>query len=433
MINRIGNFTPIANCNNYRGISFTSNSIRRDTIEISSKQKYRYINTDDTSLFDGYSKKRIKSFDEIAPENLVMIHKTDYFPEKGTIKSLRNSIENEQGQKGFRSTVHFSMNQPVKSHMLGNWDNKKFAIIMPFKDTMNDKSNIAIGGKLNDFAMSGNVELPDNAIIVQYNKEIPEGKLRISKDKETGIKIVETSESNVSKTTETVIKKMGYTTFKDLVESDENITSDDIENAWDNFCAEQNYINMHATYLPHHQADSLFPTLYFLNLLDDWTGVDLFGCDLDYKQELLSVIKDIKQNTPKNKPLNFDIEKLERIITDSDTPESAYKKAQDEFGFYFIPQETNSLFSPNKNRQMIIEDLRKDIIEKFYKPMEENYIKNFGEEQRENFKMCFKDAYISGKLKSIISECVRATINISSENDDNYLTEIPDIIEEYRN
>lgn len=282
---------------------------------------------------------------------------------------------------------------------------------------------------MNDFAFVGNVELPNNAVIVKYNNEVPQGKLRISKDDETGIKIVETSESNVSKTAETIIKKMGYTTFKDLVKSDENITGNDIESARNGFCKKENYINMLATYLPHHQADSLFPALYFLSFLDDWIGTDVTGVDLDYKQELLNVIKDIKKNNTANIPLSFDITKLEGIFEESDAPEEAYKKVQDEFDFYFIPNEINSLFSPTKDRQTVIEDIKKNVFEEIYKSMEENYIKVFGKDSLAYLDM---DEFMNTQLKGFISGLVRNVINISTESDDNRLLEMPDIIEEFK-
>lgn len=96
-----------------------------------------------------------REYNEKGMESIVLVHKTDYIPHSSKIRSNRDAkaiagtIETKFNDgsdykidvPSKRRTVHFSMNGEVGSHSYGNWDSKKYAIIIPFNDI--PKENIA--------------------------------------------------------------------------------------------------------------------------------------------------------------------------------------------------------------------------------------------------------------------------------------------------
>lgn len=96
-----------------------------------------------------------REYKEKGMESIVLVHKTDYIPHGSKIRSNREAkviagtidakfndgSDYKIDVPSKRRTVHFSMNGEVGSHSYGNWDNKKYAIIIPFNDI--PKENIA--------------------------------------------------------------------------------------------------------------------------------------------------------------------------------------------------------------------------------------------------------------------------------------------------
>ena len=66
------------------------------------------------------------------PGKLFFVHITDHFPKKGIIKT-HGFISRKRADPVFRETIHFTINGGVGSHMMGNRDGKKYAIIIPWK------------------------------------------------------------------------------------------------------------------------------------------------------------------------------------------------------------------------------------------------------------------------------------------------------------
>lgn len=107
--------------------------------------------------------------------DLVLVHKTNYAPEGGIIKSSKDSdvffeskliIGNKEYDIRYpsaRETIHFAVNGEVTSHVMGNFDDRKYAIIIPF-DKM-DKDNLA-GGLLSDTWSERSVQIPQGSYIL---------------------------------------------------------------------------------------------------------------------------------------------------------------------------------------------------------------------------------------------------------------------------
>ena len=82
----------------------------------------------------------------IKPENLILVHKTDFMPSQQRIKTHGNAVTSHgdyQAEKllqeqAARQTVHFALNHAVVSHPMGDWEDRKYAILVPAEGLMKD-------------------------------------------------------------------------------------------------------------------------------------------------------------------------------------------------------------------------------------------------------------------------------------------------------
>jgi hypothetical protein len=117
-----------------------------DKAIIKINQKYRGPQYKEPEPFDQGENKYGRYV--FVPENIILVHKTDYLPSQQRIKTLGNATHNDDDYhsekflpiQATRQTVHFSLNHPVASHLMGNWDNKKYALLVPAEGLM--KKNI---------------------------------------------------------------------------------------------------------------------------------------------------------------------------------------------------------------------------------------------------------------------------------------------------
>ncbi|NMA51010.1 MAG: hypothetical protein GX951_04090 [Mollicutes bacterium] len=113
-------------------------------------------------------------------EDFVLVHKTRYIPSGGRIRTLKETGlihkgffgMNKVGEYKFtrnRNTLHFSVNSEVGNHGLGNWDNCRYAVVIPF-DKMpleNLKSGVVV-----DTYFEGGIQLPPEAIFLCPKEDI---------------------------------------------------------------------------------------------------------------------------------------------------------------------------------------------------------------------------------------------------------------------
>lgn len=112
--------------------------------------------------------------------DLILVHKTDYVPENGIIKTSGNAgvvekkTETILGKNynyevhSHRDTVHFVVNGEVTSHAAGNFDGRKYAILLPA-----EKANITNACSVDTF-LTGNVEVPIGGFILCPEREVQE-------------------------------------------------------------------------------------------------------------------------------------------------------------------------------------------------------------------------------------------------------------------
>ena len=179
----------------------------------------KLISFDDT-LFSWAKRKTPLSMSKIDPDSIVLVHRTKYFPKNGEILSTNFATKTADGVGQARTTIHFSLNKPITEHNLGaNWDKMEYSIIAPFKETVKSmpKSKV-LGGLQDDFFFQDVVKLPKGSVIVKYNPDVPSQRFLIS-DAFDGIKLLETSDKDLNKVSNVVIKKMGYTPYDEALKN----------------------------------------------------------------------------------------------------------------------------------------------------------------------------------------------------------------------
>lgn len=81
-------------------------------------------------------------------DELVLVHKTSYAPSGDVLNSpiqakaeitesfsIMNELKEVKYEQG-RDTIHFCLNCEVSSHLYGNFDNRKYAVVLPFNDKL---------------------------------------------------------------------------------------------------------------------------------------------------------------------------------------------------------------------------------------------------------------------------------------------------------
>lgn len=104
-------------------------------------------------------------------DRYVYVHVTDFMPEDNKITTNADKEKNGKidetydGHAEGRDTVHFTVNGRVLSHGSGNWDQRKYAVVMPAKDFI-DKNNKKIRSiKTEDTIVEGNADISGSFII----------------------------------------------------------------------------------------------------------------------------------------------------------------------------------------------------------------------------------------------------------------------------
>lgn len=113
--------------------------------------------------------------------SLIGVHKTRYAPTDNIIKSAKdanadlkdvitvNGVRYDYTYISGRDTVHMAMNGEVAETDGGNWDDCKYAILIPFDDIPNEKIASATGG---DTFTRGSIKLSDRTWILCPKSEV---------------------------------------------------------------------------------------------------------------------------------------------------------------------------------------------------------------------------------------------------------------------
>lgn len=148
-------------------------------------------------------------------EDFICVHKTDYMPNSEKIETAKNAGAESNGYLWFfkgsnykvscnteRSTVHTCVNSEVSSHIFGNWDTKKYAVLIPLKDIKNEQ----IGGALSvDLFTKGDIQLTDDCWIL-----CPEDEVENLKKANPHVQIMGYEGNSVTGYANSLISNLGY-------------------------------------------------------------------------------------------------------------------------------------------------------------------------------------------------------------------------------
>lgn len=114
-------------------------------------------------------------------DDFLLVHKTNFFPSNDTIYTPKSTQAKRKTSFTFRgkeyqidtpvsnNTTHFALNGPVSSHMYGDWDSTRYAIVTNFND-VNRENLLAIN--LEDTYFEGNVHLKKKYYILVPKSEV---------------------------------------------------------------------------------------------------------------------------------------------------------------------------------------------------------------------------------------------------------------------
>ncbi len=149
------------------------------------------------------------NFDSI--DEFILVHKTDYFPTNDEIKTNKEagathkqiinlgeeSIEIEFHSE--RDTIHFTLNGEVNSHFYGNWDKKKYAILLPLKYAKN-----IVNFSTADTYTRGNVDITNGILLC------PKGEGEKLKELNPNLFVIEYYGDNVKNAANIFLSILGY-------------------------------------------------------------------------------------------------------------------------------------------------------------------------------------------------------------------------------
>ena len=312
----------------------------------------------------------------IDDKSLVLVHLTEYEPHNGKILSAREALNGAS-----RNTVHFSLNHAVGEHGFGNWTKCHYAILMPFKSTIESNADGKfVEGMPNDLYSDGSVNIPEGSVIIKYNDSLADEEIKIHNSADIkGVKIIESS-SFPQGLVPAIIKKMGFThigssnslgTF-DFGENSGESANDRKANfkAWQEFCRKHNIVPVvHGNSLCR-AIENIIEGIDMLATCDKWVTRD--G---NFKNDLLENIKHIKKYAQKGYYINVDIEKLEEIIKESNTPMMALGRLYKETGLKPTINrkkwQTEEYFSLNHRSRLELTTSYPQIIDKWYDTLED--------------------------------------------------------------
>lgn len=105
---------------------------------------------------------------ETIDSRLYAVHLTDFLPQSGILSA--NSAKSLK----FSPTLHFSLGAPVVSHSAGNWENKKYAILLPLKYIKSQMLNLFH----QDTFIIGDLKLPEESVLLIPRDEEISGRFK---------------------------------------------------------------------------------------------------------------------------------------------------------------------------------------------------------------------------------------------------------------
>lgn len=300
------------------------------------------------------------NFDKL--DDLVLVHKTSYAPTNNEIKTTTNSnaYKNQSIKLGnetldinfklYRNTVHFAVNGEVSSHAWGNWDDCKYAIIIPIREVKNINTFNVV-----DTYTVGNVDISKGYILC------PEEQIDKVKKDNPDTCVIGYKGTNVNNFANVFITMLGYKQ-KNMNQSTwssiDPLTNKDVANVYTKIIPQTNFkIGDHTDASNERQEEKIF----------------------DGINQLIAIIEKLKE---KNDIEIFDI--LNNLINNNQLLLSEYTFIKDDGKYFFdlieklkdfdlnIPEYVKDIYTKSKNRDSF-DDIIKDISNNELKESINNY------------------------------------------------------------
>ena len=148
--------------------------------------------------------------------DFICVHKTNYAPVGSKIKSDKEAKATMEGEFDFegetykyeykneRDTVHTCVNGEVGNHIMGNWEECKYAVLIPLDDIKNEQIGAALSV---DLFTKGGIDLTANTWIL-----CPKGESQQIKKDNPNVHIMEYEGENVTEYAQAFVAKLGYHT-----------------------------------------------------------------------------------------------------------------------------------------------------------------------------------------------------------------------------
>lgn len=195
-------------------------------------------------------------------EDFILVHKTDFEPRNSKIESPKEA--NALFEKSItlngetypyfyereRDTVHFSVNGEVAGHEYGNWDNSKYAVLIPFADVSKEK--IGMASSVDTFSKGG-VDITPNSWIL-----CPKGEVERIQRNNPEVHVLGYEGEKVADYANTVLSALGYNRERSGKWCWANKKADD---QFNKIMEEQGLKIGHHTYTEYYQQDRLKETI----------------------------------------------------------------------------------------------------------------------------------------------------------------------------
>lgn len=278
-------------------------------------------------LFSFATKHRLKTpKGKLSEDGMILTHMSNFVPRNGFIDTARSGV----GMA--RDSVHFAVNHGVNGHLGGNWANSEYAVLMPFGAARETAGNRFVGGIAADFYSKGRVRIPKGSVIVRRSTSVPDGQYRISdaakidefKDLH-GVKIIETSSTDMKATVDNVVQRLGYRVKQGNVAAGDWGGGKDF-NLFNSYLRKHGMKPMMHSYTPNGKTEQLIQHLKCrVDNNAEWIIKDKAGkVIIDYQKEYLQNLKYIENFAKKTGfPVDFDTKQIAQIVRTSKTPQEA--------------------------------------------------------------------------------------------------------------
>lgn len=278
-------------------------------------------------LFSFATKHRLKTpKGKLLEDGMILTHMSNFAPRNGFIDTARS------GAGMARDSVHFAVNHGVSAHLGGNWTNSEYAVLMPFDAARETVGNKFVGGIATDFYSKGRVRIPKGSVIVRRSTSVPDGQYRISdaakidefKDLH-GVKIIETSSTDMKATVDNVVQRLGYRVKQGNTTAGDWGGGNDF-NLFNSYLRKHGMMPMLHSYTPNGKTEQLIQHLKCrVDNNAEWIIKDEAGkVIIDYQKEYLQNLKYIDNFAKKTGfPIDFDTKQIAQIVRTSKTPQEA--------------------------------------------------------------------------------------------------------------